>query len=1293
VIDPGERTPGLAEIALRWPMGRDVLVEAREAERSGDLDSAAASYAEVIRRLEQEPPTLLADRTRASAWAGLGRVDDDEPSRGSAAALFTRLPRDLLDASELSDWASALSQDDEQRQELLAAALAAPGVPSWVDETLGEAALERGEPAAAVAHLERAVLGSPLRRWSYVVLGKALEESGRQGEAALIDTVAAALLTVEGDNARAQWLLEHALDLAPGDLVAEVLRADVLRAGGYRQAVDELRGLSERVPVRSELGVIVIRSLARALVGIGRRRDALAVLEPLVGPDDAAPFDLLLTAQLHADMGADEDACAVYERALAADPRSTMAVEELVRHHLRHRRLAEAKDVVELILTQVDADPFLYVLRGELRHRAGARKAPEADFERAELLGLPRAEAWAQIGDLREREGDAAGAANAFDEAIRLAPDSAEPHRRRGLLAFQIGDRATAIAELTVANRLDPDNLNARFHLSEAHRLEEDLPAALAEVEDVLQRAPERSDFIALRGRLRAAQGETGGAGRDFREALRLDPDLAWAAAGLLELRAPEIGLDEAAAEIVDIVATSGGPSAIAGAANELRRWGLAPACISVVDRYLATAAGQALAGPERASLVMARACAHYDLDGLVDAERDFRETIFFAPGSPQAHVLLGAVLLREGRYADALVELNWARDLDPGSPEVAYWAASALAETGKADAALVELDESIDQIGADAGLLGLRAALLVDLGRDHEALDVIDRLRRLNARADDLDRLEGLASKRAGKPERAVELLEAVVEADPGDTEACVELAGALVDLGRTAEAIPLLDAVPPDDDMAAQARAYRGEAELAEGDREAALEEFTTAVDLDAANAWYRAQLVQTAWELGDMETARRHLDVLLADQSLRDAPEVARLAWLLDDVDTAETRLRQIVADDPDGYSLTLLAGLLLEKGRWDDSFEAAGQALATNPDAVDARLIQADARLGAGRVEDAVVALGTGRDEALVLKRIEILFMLDSGQALEEVDRLLDVGRSRHDVGLLVQIADTLVDNDHHERAVAVLETALAGGPPSPVLLRASGKLLSGIGDFERAVAVLDMARGLDPQETGVDVELAWALSNLASPPLARVLEAAERALERQPDDPWLLKAKADALLLQGKNDGAEVSYMEALEHLDGGTAASDRHSLTGWIHYRLGHYEVAVDHLLRAVATPPSRATGDRLDLGLALLAAGRPSLARRHYELARAELRDRPGDLRRHGLLRVALVDLDEAIGRIDSVASSKSAHELRSMLQGEINDCRPALARIGPFFDRIDALLAAPPGDGAVLPVASESR
>jgi tetratricopeptide (TPR) repeat protein len=1276
-----ELSTGVPELVLAPTFARHALLTGRWAESMGDGKEAANQFQIALDLLgTHSSGSTAADLIRAGAMAGLARVRGCADHRRAAVQVFTRVAIDELDGADLADWAASVEPDDPRRQELYSAAVARGNAPPWAFEALGVDALEDGDIDGAVRHLGQAVMRAPLEAAYLEKYGLALRRSGQSATAASALRSAAALHAMAGNRESVRRVVQEAATVKPTGPVEDLILGDILRASNdLNGALERLSSACDTIPADSNLGVVARRAFARALAEDGHRQRALQILKPIVADADAVPDDLVLAGELQAALGDDIAATATYERAAMAAPTRSDVLDALIRHHLRSGRLGDAQRVVRNAIERAARDgepkPELCVVLGELRYRAEETGAPEDEIAQSRLLGLDPARAWAMIGEMRDNDGDRVGALEAYGKAVMLKPNEVSLRVRRGKLARDTENVDIALAEFEEAARLRPDDPDTQLLLGDVRLRKGDTAGTQTAIDTALCLAPNHPLLLALRGVIRHAHDDLDGAIGDLEASIRLDPSLVWPTVELFTLHANRSGQEEAATRIVRLILEAGDGTSILSTARKLREASPA-AAVALTTVYLAAEPYRPSQPEERAALLVLRGEAHNDLGDFASAEFDLRAALQLVPRHAQAQVKLAITHINQRQPNAASNAARLARKLEPGSADIAFWSVSVIERSEGIDAALHEVDEALGQIGANPTLLRLHARLLLDADRPGEAIEVVNRLR---ARwpTFDVDRIEGIGLARIGEFGRAQELLEAVVQRDPDDVDARSELAECLIARGRPEVAVDLLSGVEASDPGSDVALTYRGVALAASGRLDEACTTFLAVLSDADDFRWPRIELVQNAWELRRIDLARQHLAVLLADEGLRGNTEVARLAWLIMGSNEGLARFDDILTRDSDNPTAWMLRGaILLERNDHAGAVAAGAEALARDPDLVDARLLLADAHLAQQRPQDALAVLGNASDPDLELERAEILFELNQAAAAVEVtDRLLATAPNRDNIELLVRAANLLLWWDHTDRAIAIVEPLLADQPgASAEVLSTGGSILSSIGEFEQAVSVLEAARARNPNASDIHADLTWAYSNLTEPPLEMELTASEHALANAPGDPWLKKAKADVLRQLGQVDAARQLYSEVLEHdLDAMDSPQDRHSLGGWCCYRIGDFERATDHLLRSTSIDLARATGDQLDLGLVLLASGRWRLAAEEYKRAFQDLRNKTGDLRRHGLLRVGLTDLNEAI-ESGAIEQRSEALQLRKDLEQEVAFCRPTFKLIETFLSRAAA-------------------
>ena len=167
---------------------------------------------------------------------------------------------------------------------------------------------------------------------------------------------------------------------------------------------------------------------------------------------------------------------------------------------------------------------------------------------------------------------------------------------------------------------------------------------------------------------------------------------------------------------------------------------------------------------------------------------------------------------------------------------------------------------------------------------------------------------------------------------------------------------------------------------------------------------------------------------------------------------------------------------------------------------------------------------------------------------------------------------------------------------------------------------------------------------------------------------------MLRTKADALLELNRVPQARRLYKVIREELS--KAPSYDGSLAGWCSYRLGEYEHALDDLLRASSTSPLPDAANRFDLALVLFVAGRPSRAKREFSRAIDECLALPSPLQRHGILQVAMVDLDDAVALGPASLNLTVGEHLKAMLRRQLKATQRSFLPVQAFLARVDDVL-----------------
>lgn len=1283
IMARGLPTPGLIPLATAAALARQAVVDARKAEGEGRPDEAVSNYRLALRLAASAAwESQLLAPTRAAAAAGLARLAPEHPEaqtwRREALAWLEHAAADELDGADLADHALLLDADDPLRSRLLEQAAAAPRPLALV---AAEAAEGTTDPSTRLRLARSAVREAPkVARYHLLMAGL----DGRRDQDRSADyTVAAALFLGAGQWQQAQQAADLAHRLEPADRLPTVMLADLLRLGGQaEQAINLLDPLSDTTPPGSGLAAITVRALARALELQGRRKDALEQMAKVLDLADAPSEDFLFAADVRSVQGDFSGARDALDRALQIDPGELAVIYASVRYWLRAKDPDQAVCDVEHALRRRPVNPYLDVLLGYVSTVAGRGEGLDEQIERAAEFGLDSTEAWSWASSLSVDQGDLRTAANALDKALKLSPKDPGLLAGQGRILLQLAEYDDAVHVLRRCVKRNKNDAASFRRLAEALTATGRPDKALTVLDRAITRLPGNGSLLAARGRVyrQLKDPDLPAAERDLRRSLECEPNVEWAAELFGVLRKQ---MDE--------------PTAAATAAGYMdgRVGDLATRLWNAGDHTGALAVAHVGLGPgfadcpkeaegdrrERARLFMIRGLGEWQTGGGADPESDLRRAVDLSPEDGYGHVFLGAYLAQRDRYEEAAAEVGLAREKYPGSETVAQVATDVLRTVEGDDAALAELDEAIRQIGEDPQLLTLRAVLLAHLGQAREALALVTDLRGQGVSDPRLEITEGITLNALGRYPEAIAILDAALQANPGNVEVRANLADALNHVGETKRAAAVLGEI---DENALNARilTVRGQIRHNLGDK-GCLEDLRQALERDARQSEARIELIDAAVEFGENSLARQNLKELLRDGGLADDPRVIRLAWLVGEQDLALQRVERILAsaearkpslDQAACAAMVYKSAILLERGQVGPAIAAARSAFQLDDANPDARFVLSAALKAAGSLDEALAVLGSEDNPRLTPQRVQLL--LDSGRRDEAVRLVRGVVRAKPgDDRLTTGLLDALTAHGLLLQTARMLEPRL-GTEPSPWILRSAGLLLSAMGDFQRAVRILELARRRSSQLPDVDATLAWAYSNLTTAKPGTVVTAANRALRRRPDDLYVLRTKADALLEMNGQPQARRLYKRILTELSSRPTFPDGGSLAGWCSYRLGEYERALDNLLRAISASPAPNASDRFDLALVLFAAGRPSRAKREFSEAIEECRALSSPLQRHGILQVAMVDLDDAVALGPPGLNLTVGEQLQAMLRRQLKAAQSSFVPVRPFLAGIDDVL-----------------
>jgi putative PEP-CTERM system TPR-repeat lipoprotein len=457
---------------------------------------------------------------------------------------------------------------------------------------LGTALLKGGDPTGAAVELRKAMdlkfdaskVVPPLAN-AMALTGNAKQVLELFGQTVLSDAGAEADLKITlaraygslGQRESAQQAAESALRAMPDYGPAKIFEARLLAdSGDVDGALLTLTRQLQSTPqdaegwqVKGDLLMYGKRDLDGALAAY---RQAIAVQPNSVAAHSAALTVLLTQNDL-------EGARKQLEGLQKIQPKHPQTLYFAANVALMDKNVDKAKEIVDQLLRVVSVNPRILQLAGmiEFERRAWAQaesnlgKALQLDpsldasrrllastyLQRAEpakalstlqpLLERPnppaavytlKAQAHLQAGDLAEAE-------KAFAQAAKINPDDAR--NRTALAVSQVlrGETSAGLGELRDL-AADADSTVADLPLIATLVRKKDLKGAMAAIDALEKKQPDKPIASNLRARLLAQQGDMVGAEKAFRRALEIQPTFFPAAAALAQLALQDKRMDDA---------------------------------------------------------------------------------------------------------------------------------------------------------------------------------------------------------------------------------------------------------------------------------------------------------------------------------------------------------------------------------------------------------------------------------------------------------------------------------------------------------------------------------------------------------------------------------------------------------------------------------------------------------------------------------------------------------------------------------------------------------------------------
>ena len=377
----------------------------------------------------------------------------------------------------------------------------------------GMEALTSGDPAAAAEAFARAVALQPRHPLALTLLGDALLEAGRVGDA--VEDVGN-----RDDEVRAAQALRRTLELRPGEPGASLALATIYRRFGlYEDAIEVLDSVVSTASGNAALELERVRVLSRRGEYQRARDAAERAIEAGAGPDAHYYLGMVLKNQFDLD-GALEAFRAAADA--AADP--SVAQRELASLLIDRRRYDEARAVLERAVAAAPSDAQAHYLLGVAVLRAGDPEGALPNLERALQLDPDLASALYALSAARRLLGHVEESLSAMQRFKALSDQQqggagrVEQHtatlNQQGILYYRIGEPARALERFQRALEIDSEGDLATFNIGLAYAGLGNHLEAVAAFERAIERNPNRPETYAALAREYRALGRLEDAAR-----------------------------------------------------------------------------------------------------------------------------------------------------------------------------------------------------------------------------------------------------------------------------------------------------------------------------------------------------------------------------------------------------------------------------------------------------------------------------------------------------------------------------------------------------------------------------------------------------------------------------------------------------------------------------------------------------------------------------------------------------------------------------------------------------------
>jgi len=258
----------------------------------------------------------------------------------------------------------------------------------------------------------------------------------------------------------------------------------------FDQSISAFRDVYNQASVKNR----PLASLIGAYIRAGKIDEAETFLNGLLSENENNYQALLLLGQIHMNNSKNDDAIALFEKAISIEPESDPAFMNLASFYIGQNDLDAAKNALDRGFESVDNKARLQMVKANIYER-------ERDFEGAirvyEEMYAENAVTDIVVNNLAsllsEHRSDAASMDRALELAVRFR-QSVIPHFKDtlGWIYYKTGDIQAATSVLQDVVEQLPTNVHFRYHLGMSYMAGQRDAAAAREFEEVIKLAEEQ---------------------------------------------------------------------------------------------------------------------------------------------------------------------------------------------------------------------------------------------------------------------------------------------------------------------------------------------------------------------------------------------------------------------------------------------------------------------------------------------------------------------------------------------------------------------------------------------------------------------------------------------------------------------------------------------------------------------------------------------------------------------------------------------------------------------------------